>query len=59
MTNGDYIRKMSDEELMAWKRHSICPDEETADNCYSVSGVPLCNACWIMWLKKERKEEEK
>ena len=53
VTNGDFIRKMSDEQLAEWmnKQRQSCPDCQCLDeNCIS---------CWMNWLKRRHDPEDK
>ena len=56
MTNGDYIRSLTDEELCAWLNRS-CPP-----GVFCVAGESICEDCWLKWLwmpheKKGNKNE--
>ena len=50
MTNGDYIRSLSDEKLA---QIIMCPDEI---DCNSVKCS--CSECTLRWLESEREVEE-
>lgn len=50
MTNADYIRAMTDEELAKWfGTHACCMLSPFL--CSKAGGS--CKACWLDWLKKE------
>lgn len=51
MTNGDKIRKFSDEELAEIFRHFICP---CALGIVSMNGCKAnCKQCWIDFFVEE------
>ena len=64
MNNGEYIRQISNDELVVFLEglrgcppllyDSECP-EEIGDKCPTYS---QCINCWKKWLKEEYREEE-
>lgn len=55
MTNGDKIRRMTNEELTAVLR---CPYEEMSDTCIFPypQERPSCTDCINLWLESEADE---
>jgi len=54
MTNGDKIRQMSDEKLIANFRSGICCIIQDADSKWcSTHAFLSCDKCQREWLKKE------
>lgn len=53
-TNADMIRAMSDERLAEFESTLGCHPFASKENCY---GVANCSACWLDWLRKEKKSE--
>ena len=51
MTNGDYIRSLTDEELVWWI-DSHCPED-----VYCKVGEKSCEDCWLEWLRMPREED--
>ena len=51
MTNADYIRSMTDEELAVL---IMCPHEIDPDHCCEPN--EYCTACCLEWLKQPYKE---
>lgn len=51
MTNGDYIRSLTDEELVWWI-DSHCPEDTDCK-----VGEKSCEDCWLEWLRKPREED--
>ena len=52
MTNAEYIRSLSDEELAAYIEDNAC----TADWCHATGPCELeagCRACILAWLREE------
>lgn len=51
VTNGDYIRTMSNDELAAFYAANQCP--------LGAEGFPdNCGECWLAWLQQPYKEDE-
>ena len=50
MTNGDYIRSLTDEELCGWL-DSPCPPD-----VFCVNGARTCEDCWLKWLQMPHEE---
>lgn len=48
MTNADYIRSMSDDEMMAYFFDDFCPPEHYG----CPAGGKDCKECWVEWLKQ-------
>lgn len=55
MTNGDYIRSLSDTELA---QIVMCPNEVGFDEIVCQRDEQHCNECTRRWLEAERKVEE-
>lgn len=55
MTNGDYIRSLSDTELA---QIVMCPNEVGFDEVVCQRNEQHCNECTRRWLEAERKGEE-
>lgn len=56
MTNGDYVRMLSDTEMA---KILMCPkqfDEDYETGCEQNN--PKCIQCTLRWLEQERREEE-
>lgn len=56
MTNGDYVRMLSDTELA---QMLMCPkqfDEDYETECEQNN--PKCIQCTLSWLEQKRREEE-
>ena len=52
LTNSDYLRRMSDEELakrLAERSFPLCPPRD--EGCLGNG----CYSCWLDWLKEEKK----
>ena len=60
MTNGDYIRQMSDEELADFIQDDIslnfCRELKECIDALDNGGVDLarCRQCALLWLRSER-----
>jgi hypothetical protein len=54
MTNADWIRSMSDEELCAFLMH----DHPCEDKVEDAECTCKCNGCIRDWLQEEHKEAE-
>mgnify|MGYP002728023273 len=55
MTNGDYIRSLSDTELA---QIVMCPNEVGFDEVVCQRDEQHCIECTRKWLEQERREEE-
>lgn len=55
MTNGDYIRSLSDTELA---QIVMCPNEVGFDEVVCQRDEQHCIECTRRWLEQERREEE-
>lgn len=55
MTNGDYIRSLSDVDLA---QIVMCPNEIGFDEVVCRRNEQHCNECTRRWLEAERKDEE-
>nr|DAP41979.1 MAG TPA: hypothetical protein [Bacteriophage sp.] len=55
MTNGDYIRSLSDEELA---QIVMCPNEIGFDEIVCDRDNQHCSKCTLRWLEAEREAEE-
>ena len=60
ITNGDFIRSMTDEELAETIVHTygngyVCPPNHTHIFCTLDNG---CGKCWLSWLKSPVEVEE-
>lgn len=55
MTNGDRIRKMTNEELTTVLQ---CPYEDVSDTCIFpyAQERPNCTDCIVLWLESEAEE---
>ena len=49
MTNADWIRSMSDEQLAEFLQEMFC-DKRTLEECQT-SYCGVCNQCILDWLK--------
>lgn len=59
MTNGDFIRGMSDEELAGAFANS-CPADNIRNRCcqYFEKETNGCRDCWLDWLKSPAEVEK-
>lgn len=55
MTNGDYIRSLSDADLA---QIVMCPNEIGFDEVECHKDDKFCQKCTFNWLEQERREEE-
>lgn len=55
MTNGDYIRSLSDAELA---QIVMCPNEVGFDEVVCQRNERHCSECTLRWLEAEREVEE-
>lgn len=60
MTNGDKIRSMTDEELVAFfllkiGGDEVCPVDNFPQDCCKF--IPCCE-CWKRWLKQEAENDD-
>ena len=55
MTNAEWLRSLSDEQLLDWLCDDIaCWVDNNLPHC---SDSKQCRECWQRWLKTQRTEE--